>query len=1100
MDRDAEIERLLAGYLEAAEAGTAPPPAEWIDRHSEYRAELAEFFALRRDIEKLATPIRTPATPRTDDRTRLPLRFGRYTLLGVLGCGGMGVVYRARLDDPAREVALKMIRAGRFATAADRARFRTEAEAATRLNHPGVVPVYDVGEVEGQAYYTMRLLAGGDLAGRREHLAASPAAAAGVVRDVAAAIHHAHQNGVLHRDLKPSNILFDEAGRAHVSDFGLAKLAGPPADLTRTGEFLGTPEYMSPEQAAGKPATVAADVYGLGCLLYSALTGRPPLGGSDPAVVLDRVRAADPAPPGRSNPLVPRDLEAVCLRCLEKDPGRRYPSAAALADDLDRFLSGQPVRARPVGTWVRAVRWARRRPALAALVTVTAAAALALLAGAAAYSARLREHNADLEAAAGRERREADEARRQQALAEGRERQVRWQAYASGLRAGGRLWEDGQPGLLGEYLNQLRPGAGKEDLRGFEWHYLWRQGRGMRHLRGHQGSVGAVAFSRDGRVCASGGTDGAVKVWDAATGELRATLVGHTMGVGTLAFSPDGRWLASGAGGGAPVPEGRGELKLWDVATGREEADLGGNAGPVRSVAFAPDGRSLLAWGDVRDGDAEVRVWDLDPVRERPPAVRRAGRERGVTAGAMSADGRLLAVAYFLPDEEPIKNIEFRVFDRAGGREVAFTTGHQSFIWSLAFSPDGRMVAAGSLDGTITVWDVATGGGLARVRGHGGGIRSLCFSPDGRTLASGEDREPKTGAGGAVVLWDVANWARPTTGPRPDTGINAVAFAPDARTLALGCEDRLVRLWSPAGVGRCDVLPGHTPAEAWGVAFARGGRALASAGDDHLVKVWGLGPAGPRAADLRGHTSLVSCVAASGDGRLLASGDYHNVVRLWDAATGEPRAVLRGHPGPLRCVAFSPDGRRLASGCKGGVLTVWDTATGEAVRSLGGAEGQVRCAAFSADGRLLATGGQEGRVRVYGSATGRPVRVLDTPSPVFCLAFVGEELLTGHQDGVLRVWDAAGGASRPALLGHTGEVRSVAVTPDGRTLASGGADRTVRLWHAATGLELLNLGPQPAEVNGLAFSPDSRRLAAALHDGKVTIWTASPARPGDTAE
>ncbi|HET6576064.1 MAG TPA: serine/threonine-protein kinase, partial [Fimbriiglobus sp.] len=254
MDRDAELERLLAEYLEAAESGTAPPQAEWVTHHPAYRAELAEFFALRRDFEALAAPIRDAAPPPEDVRDRFPLSFGRYTLLAELGCGGMGVVYRARLDDPARVVALKMIRAGRFASAADRLRFRTEAEAATRLDHPGIVPVYDIGEVEGHPYYTMRLLSGGDLVARQPQFAASPAAAARLVRDLAAAIHHAHQNGVLHRDLKPSNVLFDEEGRAQVSDFGLAKLADRLADLTRTWQLLGTPVYMSPEQAAGKPA------------------------------------------------------------------------------------------------------------------------------------------------------------------------------------------------------------------------------------------------------------------------------------------------------------------------------------------------------------------------------------------------------------------------------------------------------------------------------------------------------------------------------------------------------------------------------------------------------------------------------------------------------------------------------------------------------------------------------------------------------------------------------------------------------------------------------------------------------------------------------
>src|SRR5262245_35410782 len=310
-------------------------------------------------------------------------RIGGYELRGVLGRGGMGVVHRARQLSLNRPVALKMIRAGLWAGGDEVRRFKNEAEAIANLDHPQIVTIHEVGEHSGQHYFSMKLVEGPSLAERLEEYAAKPREAAKLVAEVARAVQHAHQRGILHRDLKPSNILLDREGRPHVTDFGLAKKLEGNGTLSVSGSIVGTPQYMSPEQASGsrQAITTATDVYGLGALLYAALTAQPPFQSDSVLETLEQVRETAPTPPSGVNRKVPRDLEVICLRCLEKDPKRRYDSAAALAEELERYLRGEPILARPTSLPERAVKWVRRRPAIAALVGLVLLMALGGFAG-----------------------------------------------------------------------------------------------------------------------------------------------------------------------------------------------------------------------------------------------------------------------------------------------------------------------------------------------------------------------------------------------------------------------------------------------------------------------------------------------------------------------------------------------------------------------------------------------------------------------------------------------------------------------------------------------------------------------------------------------
>jgi hypothetical protein len=380
--RERRLDEVLGTYFEALAAGRAPERQELLDRHPDLAADLTEFFADQEAVDRWTESLRPAAqaalteavaavlTPPPDGQLRLtpdaPLSFGGYELLEEIGRDGMGVVYKARQKVPSRLVALKVIRAGWLASPAEVQRFRAEAEAAASLDHPNIVPIYEVGEHAGQPFFSMKLIEGGSLAGPLDRFREVPQAARLVVI-LARAVHHAHQRGILHRDLKPSNVLLDGEGRPHVTDFGLARRLEGDGSLTESGAPVGTPSYMAPEQAAGRKGavTTATDVYGLGAVLYAVLTGRPPFRAETAVDTLLLVRESEPEPPRQINARVDRDLETVCLKCLHKDPARRYGSADTIADDLERWLAGKPIQARRTGAVERLVKWVRRRPGVA---------------------------------------------------------------------------------------------------------------------------------------------------------------------------------------------------------------------------------------------------------------------------------------------------------------------------------------------------------------------------------------------------------------------------------------------------------------------------------------------------------------------------------------------------------------------------------------------------------------------------------------------------------------------------------------------------------------------------------------------------------------
>ncbi|MDD4870057.1 MAG: serine/threonine-protein kinase [Kiritimatiellae bacterium] len=394
--RENELDTVVAAFLEAEDRGEKPNPADWVKQYPHLALDLQSFFDDHSNFRRIASARagnsaavvdnskrkgtvkidlmahRPPAGPPSSAKGKVN-RFGDYELIEEIACGAMGVVYHARQASLNRSVALKMMLGGRFVNRDDVRRFRTEAQAAARLDHPNIVAIYEVGEHEGQQYYTMRLVEGTNLADEMSNLQKDQQAAVRILMNIARAVDFAHQHGVLHRDLKPSNILIDRRGQPQVTDFGLAKCTDDDTSLTISGQVMGTVLYMSPEQAAGKNRNItwASDVYSLGAMLYEMLAGETPFRADNPLDVLDKVRNEDPRSPRKLNPKIDRDLETICLKCLEKNPDRRYSSAEGLARDLEKWLAGEPILARAVKFPERVVKWIRRHPVPTVVVVMS---------------------------------------------------------------------------------------------------------------------------------------------------------------------------------------------------------------------------------------------------------------------------------------------------------------------------------------------------------------------------------------------------------------------------------------------------------------------------------------------------------------------------------------------------------------------------------------------------------------------------------------------------------------------------------------------------------------------------------------------------------
>ena len=909
---------------------------------------------------------------------------------------------------------------------------------------------------------------------------------------VAEALAHAHAQGVLHRDIKPSNLLLDAQGTVWVADFGLAKL-DDRQDLTRTGDILGTLRYMPPEAFEGRH-DARGDIYSLGLTLFELLAFRPAFDEPDRGRLIRRVTAGDPPRLGRLNPGVPRDLQTIVHKAIDRDPAHRYPTAADLADDLKRFLADRPVRARRASGSERLLRWARRNPAVAGLAASLAAALLLISAGSLIVAATFRDQvrvQRRLIEGKQAEFERANRAARDFAAAEVKARDAKeWGDrlfFLSNMRLAEKIWEDEEgtgpavANMLDEHVPQA-PGA--VDLREFTWRYHWsRLHRGTATFDDPEKAV-AGAFDADGLLVTLDVAE-VVRRREPATGRVVAERdFGQGRALGCTELSADGSILARGEVLGST-------LRLCDAHDGRELRAIEGPS-PIRDVTFSPDGRQVVSlWFDRMARVHDVATGDLRGSFQAQRDI--------FHLLAISPDGATLALA-----NHPARGRVTLVDLGSGSRSVPQPEPGSTSISALVASPDGRRFASGGFGGEVVVWDAGAEPPACRTIG---GLSSqalrLAFSGDGRRLAAG-------GIDGTIGTWDVAE-GRPIDRRLGHlNSISMLAFDRDANRLTSGDTDGRVKVWDLGTTPGRRTLAGEIQ---WSfLAFSGDGRVLVRGGPDVLTcdgRTWAeLDRIGPLPMDYGSTlTAKFTCVDPGADGSRMAAGDADSRVFVWEGRDGraprifdgveagaygpssDPDAAIQSSSRRMVCsVALSADGSWLAagfgsrneySGSYPQFVKVWDLRGGVAVAMLPVVNAVVKLDFPPGEGRLLAVC-RDGTIRTWLTgdwSPSPPIQATERGLGVAALSPDRATLAVGRIDGWILLLERATGRTLHRVRGHSSFVYGLAFSPDGKTLASTSSnERGLALWDVATLRELSRL-PMPASLGDVAFAPDGRSLA-----------------------
>jgi WD40 repeat protein/tetratricopeptide (TPR) repeat protein/predicted Ser/Thr protein kinase len=1101
-DRETRLEKVLADYLHGVDAGLQPSEQELLTAHPDLAEELRSFFRNRAAIERLAAPLNESAdTPTllqgggsvaaTSERPKVRY-FGDYELLEELGRGGMGVVYKARQTTLNRFVALKMILSGELASPDDVHRFRQEAEAAANLDHPNIAPIYETGEHQGQQYFSMKLIEGPSLR-KAWDVADSTSVERGVrlLASVARAVHHAHQRGVLHRDIKPGNVLLDLDGIPYVTDFGLAKRVEGGSDVTRTGAIVGTPSYMAPEQArAEKVLTTAVDVYSLGAMLYERLTGRPPFREASPIKTLLESLSNEPLRPSAINPSANRDLETIALKCLDKDPAKRYDSAAALADDLERWLAGEPITARPVSSWERGLKWARRNPIIAALTTCIV---LVLGAGVAGVVWQWQQ---------------AVELR---LLAESRAEENQQRIVHQYVSHGTNALEQDRPlealVWFAEALRLERPDALRQEPHRRRWGALGRQVPRLVHVFAHEQNAQA-AFSPDGRrIVTWSGTR--VRLWDAQSGlPLAESLVLPDV-VWNVVFSLDSKQIVVASCPGN-LPDSRtytGYISIFNC----DNATQAGSTRHVQQlnawhVQFTPDGKQVLF-----STEQQIELHDVLNWNQAWPAIKHRLRIRGL---AISPDSQRLLVNFGEIEGEN----EVQLFDLENGASIGTVMPDQEFGIDSPFSPDGRFFATYTPDSTggrgdgptaAQVWDCATGKSRAQVTFPRAVRRLLLVGRDPAIVAHLNDEllyfcSPLAGDP-ALTHWGHRIW---TFAVSPEGQLIAAQHR-ESRTIEIFNREMVGYLHSSFPIATTADHLTFSPDGQRVAVSARGPEARQ--GTVHLIDL----NSHERMAMQVGHQYGQLTTAFSSNGRQLLTADEDGFVRTWDVTTlgSQLRQLAELNDRGVSVLELSPQEKWLAVGQghhdiaveRGGaepfgLLRVWNLADGAPVGPEVKFTSRVEAVRFSDDERRAAATLSDGSVAIVDVVTGQQLEefAADQGGYSFALLGGGDEVVlqrTRRRFGYGVESLPPGtierhriGTSLPLSTVAIGEHQLAQLTPRGDRVLIVQPSLDAVLLDTATGQTSVSLGRLHGHVRQAEFSRDGRRLALVFDDEIAEIW------------
>jgi WD40 repeat protein/tRNA A-37 threonylcarbamoyl transferase component Bud32 len=1022
------------------------------------------------------------------------LRYiGDYELLEEIARGGMGVVFKARQVTLNRIVAIKMILAGHFAGRESIHRFRAEAEAAASLRHPNIVAIHEIGEHEGQQYFSMDYIEGRNLADVVRDNPMSPKRAAACIQTIAETIQYAHERGILHRDLKPSNILLDIFDAPHITDFGLAKRLTPDSQLTTrhsqitlSGQILGSPNYMPPEQASGKRGQIspASDVYSLGAILHHLLTGRAPFAAESVTDTLQQVLHNEPVSPRLLNPTVPRDLETICLKCLEKEPARRYSTARELAEELRRFQNGEPILARPISRLEKTWRWGRREPALATVGMFALLLFLTVIIG--APIAILRTNQARLDA----------------------ERNL----YAADMRLASQAVHDGTFNHAHELLEKHRPTNGAPDLRGFEWRYLSKAVRDSKPIRTFGGLPAksgweTTALTRSGRYLYNEGSDD-LRAWDLNTWEkipivlppqpapvewrwdrvreaayaidhaqhiLRIYALPHLDLVTTIqspgpitnvTMSADRRRVSV-----CFREADLYRLLVWDLSGAKRIGTFGSFKAPVYAVAFSKDA-SLLA-GAATNG--VIGIWDLKTLESLPAPSKRQGgpveylaftpdndhlisnlkiwdlrEKRGFsleqdTGGGFDSHGFSSDDKYFIASWN---SFDLILYDSRTLQIRGSLRGHRSGVSGIAFSHDGKLLASASIDQTARLWDLATQRQIGVIGGLGERISSVQFAPDDQNLIL-------IGGFGKIRVYQLSSILERGVFARvlEAEGVIDLAISPDERRIAtISAYAGTLTIWDRVNrtAIRTITFSRYLPSTYSRVAFS----------PDSKVLAWITGNALHISNVESGETELTpidgnhepNSISFSPDGGELAFGCGKQLL-VRELASGQPHSFA-STPDEVFAVQYSPDGTLIAFGDRQGTITLAERRTGKVLSKFDKVHApHCYCVAWSPDGHLLASSGADSVIRIWEvsrSGLGPPNLLRGHMSYVNPITFSpdGTRLVSSSGDQTLKIWDPYRHAELATLYGHHQMVTTVQITKDGRTLYSGSLEADIRLWEA----------------------------------------------------
>jgi WD40 repeat protein len=1026
--------------------------------------------------------------PRASSGGSGPARFGDYELLEEIARGGMGVVYRARQISLNRIVALKMILAGQFASKQDVLRFRSEAEAAAILQHPNIVRIHETGERDGHHYFSMDYVEGRTLADIVHDGPLPAQRAAGYARSIAETIHYAHSQGVLHRDLKPSNVIIDGHDQPRITDFGLAKRVRGAFGMTVTGQVLGSPNFMPPEQTSAKTGKIgpASDVYGVGAILYCLLAGRPPFHAETIEELLLLLRDADPVSPRLLNPSVPRDLETICLKCLEKEPARRYGNAQELSGELGRFVRDEPIQARPLNAASKLWRWCRRRPAVATLAASVLLLLLVVAIGSSVAAWRVnRARTAEQRA----------------------NRDLHDTVRSLELQRAENFFRNGDGGtavahlaamLRGDPTNHIAASRLVSALAHRDW--ALRLPATMHHTN----PVEALCFSPDGRHILSASRDHTARIWDAGTGKEIATMQ-HAGPISAARYDASGVRMVTAS-------EDR-TARLWDAITGEPRTPPLPHDGAVNWAEFSADGRSVVT----ASADGTARVWDAST-----GALLRHLRAHTtpVVLARFSLDGKMIATGAHWGS--------IRLWSAESGKMLFRVEDRKSPLVTFDLSADGSRLVSVCQDEIVRLWNLETRTEI-RLSAESKAVIHATFGPDSRLLVTcSHDTTAR--------FWDV-NTGLPVGSPLSHDGaVVSARFSPDGQKIVTLSKDHSARIWD-VQTGRLVCQPIRGPGEFTHADFSRDGLRLVTAGKDGMIRVWDLQPRRFTGSEAPFKTAITT-VDFSADGESLLATCFDGTARVFDARTftplsslpheaglylarfspdgnrvftasaGEVRfwdwrkgVVIAGpfeHPTRIESVDLEPKGDRVVTSATNGTARVWNTGTWEPMTPPLMHSGAVVMARFSPDGRFVVTASDDRTARAWNAATGEPV----TP-PLWHKDRVrsvdvspdGKRILTASVDGTARVWDLPAGQPILPPLQHTRLVERALFSPDGNRIITGSLDYTARIWDVQTGGALTPPLKHDYPLIGVAFTPDGESAMTACWNGTLRVWNTKTGQP-----